>query len=137
MICNVYNSSLLFILKRSDVVCKISVVYLDGDVEGACKCLDFDIVAPSAALGHCLKVTLEGLFDLLLGRSLLVVGSGVGANILALWISPHATARVHADEGLELGGVVAHVLDSALADFPVGGLMAVQLVGQGIEQAVT
>lgn len=136
MVGNVYNKSLLVVLKRSDIVCEISVVDFDGDVVGAGKCLDLDVVAPCAAFGHGVEVTLERLLDLLLRRHLLIVGGRVGADVLALRIPADATAGVHADEGLELGGVVAHVVNGALADFRVRGLVAVQLVRQGIEQTV-
>lgn len=63
-------------------------------------------------------------------------GSAVGAGVLAFGVAADATPGVHVDELLVVGGVGAHVGDDAGADGGVVGLGAVELVGEGVEEAV-
>lgn len=61
---------------------------------------------------------------------------GVGAGIFAFGVASNATAGVHVDELFVVVGMLTHVVDDTRANGGVFILVAIQLVGQGVEEAV-
>ena len=74
----------------------------------------------------CICLCFRGLFKGKSGRE--------AASILSLWIT--ALPSSNGQERLELMRVAPHVLDHGLADFGVSGLVAIDLIGEGIEEAI-
>lgn len=110
----------------------------DIDIESRGKGRDFHVVCPLARLTHLLymmvKLLLQLLFSVVGGVETL--GGGIGSSSssrLAFGISPHII------DGHVLAVKVCtipHVLDGGGTQDLVHVLVAVELVGQGVEQAV-
>lgn len=81
-------------------------------------------------------MSLEDSVDVCLGGSCNVGRAVEGSGILAFWVASSAAAGVDIDELFVIGGMVTHVTDDLGTDGSVGGLVAVDLVGEGVEQAI-
>ena len=81
-------------------------------------------------------MTLEDSIDVCLSRSGNVGRAVEGSSILAFRVASCAAAGVDIDELFVVGGMVTHVTDDLGADGSVGGLVAIDLVGEGVEQAI-
>ena len=62
---------------------------------------------------------------------------GESPSVLSLGITTSATARVYLNELFVEVCMLTHVFDCCQADFSMAGLVAVELIGEGIEKAVT
>jgi hypothetical protein len=113
---------------------KVGLPQANVDVQGRGKGRNLHVVGPLARLTHLLDMVLELLLQLLLG----VVGGvdvgGRGGGGLAFWVSADAVdSHVLAIEV----GICLHVLYSLCPEDLVHFLVAVELVREGVEQAVT
>jgi hypothetical protein len=113
---------------------KVGLPQANVDVQGRGKGRNLHVVGPLARLAHLLDMVLELLLQLLLG----VVGGvdvgGRGGGGLAFWVSADAVdSHVLAIEV----GVCLHVLYGLCPEDLVHFLVAVELVREGVEQAVT
>lgn len=122
------------------VVCagrkEIGVVGLpqtDMHIESGCKCRHFHVVSPLAGLAHPLHVLFKLLLQLLLCEVCGVDAGGHGSGGLAFRVSSHVVyGHVLAVEVC----IVSHMLDGSRPQDLVHVLVAIELVGQGVEQAV-
>jgi hypothetical protein len=81
-------------------------------------------------------VTLEDSIDVCFSRSCNVGRAVECSGILAFGVASSAAAGVDIDELFVVGGMVTHVTDDLGTDGSVGGLVAVNLIGEGVEQAI-
>lgn len=119
-----------------DHVGEVPLVYLDILLESLREGHDLDVVPIGAALGHALEVVFKDAVDLGLGGRREGDGCGIGAGILPLGVPTRAAPRVDRDELLVVVGVQAHVLDDAASDVGMLVLVAIHLVGQGVEETI-
>ena len=108
-------------------------VHIEGFAEGA----DFHVVTVSATMGHLLQVTLEDTVDLFGRGSRGIEGGRERSSILSLGVTASTTTRMHFDELLIEVGMLTHVFDCCQAYLAMPRLVAIKLVGEGIEKAVT
>lgn len=81
-------------------------------------------------------MTFEHFVDIGLGGNGNVGGAVEGSGILAFGVPSGAAAGVDVDELFVIGGMITHVTDHLGTDSGMGGLVAVDLIGEGVEQAV-
>jgi len=81
-------------------------------------------------------VTFEHLVDVGLGGRGNVGRAVEGSGILSFGVASGAAAGVDIDELFVISGMITHVTDHLGTDGSVGGLIAVDLIGEGVEQAV-
>lgn len=137
MICNMYNRAVTSFASVYHV-CKITLVDLYVNTKSGAECRNLHIVAPSAALGHALKVAFEDAVDVGSRGSHGVRGiSRIGTGILAFRIASSATAGLHINELLVIVAILFHVFNGLSADFVVLALVAIELVGESVEKTIT
>jgi hypothetical protein len=103
------------------------------NIKSGCKSRDFHVVGPLAGLSHLLNMELELPLQLLFGISRRLDGGGQGSGGLAFGVPANV---VHSHVLAVEARVLLHVLDGDCAKHLVHVLGAVELIRQGIEQAV-
>lgn len=81
-------------------------------------------------------MTLEDSIDVCLSGSWDAGWAVECSGIFAFGVASSAAAGVDIDELFVVGGMVTHVTDDLGTDGSVGGLVAVDLIGEGVEQAI-
>lgn len=137
VICNVSHLSVALVTSTAgDHIREVSLVNFHVAVVGGGEGGDLHVVAIGAAASHALQVAFEDAVDVL-GRGWDEAGGGrVGSGILAFGISSDAAARVDVDELFVVVGMLTHVVYDGGANGRVCILVTVELVGEGVEQAV-
>lgn len=137
MVCNICNGPGDAVLFGPNPVVGIIVIEdPDVGVIGFGKRLDLDVVSICPISGHLLQTCLPGRVDLLLGRGCIHKSRRGRANILSLWIPALTTALGHVDKWFVRIGVLPHLLNDPLANLSMLALVAMDLVGQGVEKAI-
>ena len=139
VICNVCDRAVCLVTIATSTrhhVRKVPLVDLDVDTERTAKGGDLHVVSIGAASCHDVEVTFEHLVDVGLGWGGYVGRAVEGAGVLSFGIASGAAAGVDIDELFVIGGMITHVTDHLGTDGSVGGLVAVDLIGEGVEQAV-
>lgn len=111
----------------------VSLPEADVDIEGRGEGGDLHVVGPLARLTHFFYMVLELLLQLLFGIVACVEALGSGGGRLAFGIAADIV------DGHVLAVkicTVLHVLNGRGTQYLVHVLVAVELVGQGVEQAV-
>ena len=138
MVSNVSDRLVQTFSTAVDDVCNVALVDLDVVAKGIAKGLNLHIISVGTSASHLLQVSLKDAVDVCLRRGREVIASiGIPSGILPLWVTSKSTARVYVNELLEQVRVLTHVFDDAGADLVVGALVAINLIGQGIEEAVS
>ena len=81
-------------------------------------------------------MTVEDSIDFRIGGWDEVGWRGVGTGILSFGIASDAAAGMYVDELFVVGGVVTHVVYDTRANGSVLILVAVELIGEGVEETV-
>lgn len=136
MVCNVDDRTRCIFSASSDHVREVSLVDLHISVEGAREGGNLHVVAVGASTCHILQVALEHAIDFFRRGRHEGCGGGVCTGILAFGIATDAAAGVDVDKLLVVVGMLSHVVDDARADGEVVILVAVELVGEGVEETV-
>jgi hypothetical protein len=140
VICNVQYSTVIFgtsfivvIAARRKGVCTVGLPQANVNIEGRCKRRYFHVVGPLAGLAHLLDVQVKLALQLLLGVICCVDSSGSGGG-LAFGI---AARRAHGHVLAVEVGIQTHVSNCRVPQCSVQVLVAVELVAQCIEKAVS
>lgn len=139
VICNVCDRAVCLVTIATSTrhhVRKVPLVDLDVDTERTAKGGDLHVVSVGASSCHDVEVTFKHLVDVGLGWGGYVGRAVEGAGVLSFGIASGAAAGVDIDELFVIGGMITHVTDHLGTDGSVGGLVAVDLIGEGVEQAV-
>ena len=137
MICNMDDlSGRLFVLDGHHVG-EVSLVDFHVHIESSTESSNLHVVTISTALSHLLQMTLENTVDFLCCGRGSMKRCGESPSVLSLGITTSATARVYLNELFVEICMLTHVFDCCLADFTMAGLVAIELIGEGIEKAVT
>jgi hypothetical protein len=139
VICNVCHRTVCLITIVTSTrhhVRKVPLVDLNVNPERTAKGGDLHVVAVRSSSCHHVEVTFKDLVDVGLGGSGNVGWAVEGSGIFAFGVASCAAAGVDIDELFVIGGMITHVTDHLGTDGSVGGLVAVYLVGKGVEQAV-
>lgn len=113
----------------------VAKVDLDINLEGSCKSHNLHVISICAALCHPLQMCFVRSVDLSLSRARLRL-IGICSRILALRVTTLPTAWVDIHERLEVGSILAQVLNHFCSQVLVLALVAVELVRQSIEKTV-
>jgi hypothetical protein len=111
----------------------VSLPEADVDVKGRCKGGYFHVVGPLARLSHLLHMVFKLLLQLLLGVVCCINARRHSSRGPAFRVSSHI---IHSHVLAIKVRVVSHVFDGCSPQDLVHLLVAVELVGQGVEQAV-
>lgn len=126
-----------FVGRTGDDVIEVPLPDHDVCLEDASKGGNLHVVAVGAALGHALQVGVKDTLDVGGGGGGGVDGAGEGTGILPLWIAAGASARADFDELLVVVGMIPHVIDDCSTNSDMMFLGAVELVGEGVEEAIS
>jgi hypothetical protein len=104
---------------------------------GMCKCHDLHVVGPSSALGHLNQMALESHVQLVLGCSR-EVQAILGRDAPSRFPLRGTTLRnLDGQEWFEHLGMLPHILGHSLSDLQAPLLVTINLVGEGIEEAIS
>lgn len=81
----------------------------------------------------CLKHTV----DFILCWRSEICRRGIYVGVLSFWISALPPTWEHLDELFEVDGVLSHIFYHASSYLVVLALVAIELIGKGVEEAVT
>lgn len=82
-------------------------------------------------------MSFENTIDLGRSRGLDADGLGINTSVLSLGISALAPAGVDVDELLVVFGMFTHIINHASSNLVVFILVAVDLIGKGVEETIT
>lgn len=125
----------LMVEARRDEDGVVSLPKTNMHMEGRSKGRHLHVVSPLARLPHLLDMLLELTLQLLFGAggSFKSIGGGGGGGRLALWV---AADVIHGHVLAVEGCMLLHVLYGLDAEHLMQVLVAVELVGKCVEQAV-
>ena len=112
------------------------MIYLDIHSESRTEGRNLHVVTIGTAPRHLLQMALEHPFHFFRSRGQIGCRCRICASILPFRIPPDATTRVHVNELFIVRGMLTHVVDYTGADFMVRSLIAIELIGEGIEEAI-
>lgn len=116
--------------------CKVSLVDLDIDLKGRAKSHDFHIVSVGTPTSHFSQMTLKSSVDFRCGRACIAERSRKASGILPFGVSSGSTARVYFNELLVVGSVFPHMPNHTRTQLSMLGLVSVELIGKGVEEAI-
>lgn len=94
------------------------------------------VVTICTALSHTKKVIIEHTVDIVGGRRGRVARRGEAAGSLAFGVPTSTTTDIDIDELFVVAGILTHVVYDPSPDHVMVVLVAVELVGKSVEEAV-